>query len=71
MKDFPISKIDQLSVQERLWIVENIWASIADQPDSVEMPDWHKRELERRLDSHKNNPEGGSTWAEVKKRILG
>lgn len=71
MKDLRISGIDRFSVQERLWIVENIWASIADQSDSIKMPDWHQRELEKRLDSHKNNPEGGSTWAEVKKKNFG
>ncbi len=71
MNDFPISEIEKISLQDRLLIGETIWASIADQPDAVEMPDWHKNELQRRLAAHEKNPESGSVWADVKKRILG
>jgi len=52
-------------------LVEDIWDSIAEIPEAVKIPVWHKRELEKRLEAYHANPDEGSPWSEVKKRILG
>jgi putative addiction module component (TIGR02574 family) len=61
-----ISEIRQLSVAERLLLVEEIWDSISDEPDSWSLSPEQRQELERRADAHRRNPDEGCTWNEVK-----
>jgi len=63
--------IDQLSVAELIVLVEEIWDSIADNPEEVPLTDAQREELERRLAAYDANPRAGSTWEEVKSRLLG
>ena len=61
--------IDRLSVADRLRLVEEIWDSIADSVDSMDIPQSHKDELDRRLAAMRDDPRSGSTWEEVKARL--
>ncbi len=61
--------IDRLSVADRLRLVEEIWDSIADSVDSMDIPQSHKDELDRRLAAMRDDPHAGSTWEEVKVRF--
>ena len=45
-------ELHKLSVVERLELIEAIWDSIADEPDSVPITDAQRREIDRRLDSY-------------------
>ena len=56
----------RLPVEERLELVEQIWQSIAADPNKVPVPDWHKAELDRRL--AEPDPER-LTWDELQKRL--
>ena len=71
MKHITASEIAAMPVKDRIQLVEDIWDSIAELPESVTLPDWHKKELEARLKAYHANPESGSPWADVKKRIMG
>ncbi len=71
MKTISASDIAEMPVQQRIQLVEDIWDSIAEMPEAVNIPDWHKQELEKRLGAYHANPDGGSPWSEVKKRIMG
>ena len=64
----PVSMDDirQLSVVERLLLVEVIWDRISDQPDSWTLGPEQRAELERRAAEHRQNPNDGVTWDEVK-----
>ena len=66
--DFP--QIRELSVSEKLLLVEELWSEIASKSESLEIPDWHKRELDQSLEDYKRSPQEGSSWAEAKSRIL-
>ncbi len=44
-------------------------AHITELPEAVSLTDTQKRELDRRLDSYHKNPNAGSPWEEVRKRI--
>jgi len=66
--DFP--QIRELSVSEKLLLVEELWSEIASKSELIEIPGWHKRELDQSLEDYKRNPREGSSWAEVKSRIL-
>lgn len=64
-----LEEILRLPANERLQLVEDIWDSIAATPADVPVPDWHKAELDRRLD----NPEPGPSlsWDEVRAKLHG
>ena len=59
----------KMSVSERILMVEAIWDSIAENDEQVELSAETKQLLDERLEAHKNNPEEGSSWDEVKARI--
>ncbi len=61
--------IDQLSLAERILLVEEIWDSIAAEAEALEIPQSHKDELDRRLAASQADPRAGSTWEEVKARL--
>lgn len=69
---FPVSRpvsideIRQLSVAERVLLVEEIWDSISDEADSWTLMPQQQLALEKRVASHEANPEEGSIWEEVK-----
>ncbi len=57
----------QLSVSERLQLVEDLWDSIDD--EQIPMPDWHRKELARRLADYRASPEAGIPWETVRARL--
>lgn len=61
--------IDQLTNEEKLRLIGEIWDSITP-PQQLEIPEWHRVILEQRLAEMKDNPEEGSSWEEVKARLL-
>ena len=70
MKQLPVAEILELPVVERIRLVELIWDSIAAVPEAVPVSDELKAELNRRLAEFEANPEAGSPWEEVRKRIV-
>jgi len=58
-----------MSISDRIQLVEDIWDSIAEMPEAISLTDSQKRELDHRLDSYHKNPSAGSPWEEVRKRI--
>lgn len=69
MNKITASDLLQLSVSERIQLVEDIWDSIVTLPDAIQLTETQKKELDRRLYSYHNNPEDGSPWDLVKERI--
>ena len=67
----PLPEILKLSVAERIQLVEDIWDSIAAEPDALPLSDEQRQELDRRLADQEANPGTGRPWSEVKARILG
>jgi putative addiction module component (TIGR02574 family) len=70
MKEIPVADLFELPVAERLRLIELLWDSIAAEPEAVSIPDELKAELDRRLADFEADPEGGSSWEEVRSRIL-
>jgi putative addiction module component (TIGR02574 family) len=71
MNTITASDIAEMPIQQRIQLVEDIWDSIAEMPEAIEIPEWHKKELDERLKAYHANPSEGSPWNDVKKRILG
>ena len=63
------SDILSLSVSERIQLVEDIWDSVAEAPQSLSLTETEKAALDSRLDAYHKNPDAGSPWSVVKKRI--
>jgi putative addiction module component (TIGR02574 family) len=60
----------ELSIPERIQLVEDIWDTIAHQQDAVTLSEEEKRVIDQRLAEYHKNPAMGSPWSDVKKRIL-
>jgi putative addiction module component (TIGR02574 family) len=63
--------IDQLSIPERILLVEEIWDSIAATPEEVPLSNAQRAELDRRLAAYEADPQTGSSWEEVNARLWG
>jgi putative addiction module component (TIGR02574 family) len=57
--------IHQLSVGERLELIEQIWNSLPEQVAPQEVPQWHLAELAKRLAEAESQPGVGKPWREV------
>jgi putative addiction module component (TIGR02574 family) len=65
-----LEKIRQLSVSERLRLIEDVWASLSETPERIEVPDWHRAQLDARLAAHERDPAAAQPWGDVKADIL-
>lgn len=64
-----LQDILNLSVSERIILVEAIWDSISENDVTVALSEETRQLLDDRLIAHQNNPNEGSSWEEVKSRI--
>ena len=64
-----LKDILNLSVSERILMVEAIWDSIPENEDTLGLSDETIQLLDDRLVAHLNNPNEGSSWEDVKSRI--
>jgi putative addiction module component (TIGR02574 family) len=70
-KNITIADMLELSIPERIKLVGDLWDTIADNPDAVPLTEEHKNILKERLAAYNENPDAGSPWNDVKKRIKG
>lgn len=63
-------EILRLPVEDRLEVAEAIWDSVERTAPSPELPEWQRSLLDERIAADDAEPEAGSTWDEVKQRIL-
>ena len=59
-----------LSIPDRIRLVEEIWDTIAEENQMLELSYAEKRELDRRLEWIRNNPGQGRTWDEIKAEFM-
>jgi len=69
MSQVPIDHILELPTAERIAIVQEIWESMVQSPDSVEITAAQREELERRWIDFQRNPDDGELWIDVKKSL--
>jgi putative addiction module component (TIGR02574 family) len=65
------TQVFELTLSEKLQLLEDLWDSIALNPDQIPVLDWQKEELARRKAAYVQNPGSGSSWDEAKARIRG
>ena len=59
-----------LSIPERIQLVEDIWDTIAAQADRVELTEEEKKVIDERLKKYHQNPNLGSPWEDVFEKIV-
>lgn len=64
-----VAEILQLSVAERVLIVEEIWDSITSNPEELTLSESEKLELDKRLENYEKNPNEGISWETLKKNL--
>jgi|GEM_PF-1022985 putative addiction module component (TIGR02574 family) len=60
--------IDQMSREDRLRLLGEIWDTLAPVTEA-EIPEAHRKTLEHRLASADSDPSAGRPWAEVRDRL--
>lgn len=63
------SQVFELSLSEKLQLLEDLWDSIVQAPEQIPVLDWQKEELAKRKAAYLQNPDSGSSWEAVKERI--
>lgn len=59
-----------LSIPERIQLVEDIWDTIAAEADRVELTEEEKKVVDERLKMYHQNPKLGSPWEDIFNRIV-
>ena len=61
-----MNDIRQLSVADRIRLVEEIWDSIAASQQDLPLSEPQRKELDRRLGEYAKEPEAGRPWDAVR-----
>jgi putative addiction module component (TIGR02574 family) len=69
MKTITATDALNLSIPERIQLVEDIWDTITNEAEAMELTEAEKKIIDERLEAYHKNPEAGSPWKEVCQRI--
>ena len=69
MSKLTLGDLLELSVSERIQLVEDLWDSVTAVPDAVPLTEAQKEELDRRLTAYREDPDAGSPWESVRERL--
>ena len=60
---------EDLSIPEKIHLVQDLWDEIARSPGNVELTPEQREEAERRLLEHERHRKANSSWEEIKRRL--
>ena len=66
----PAFDITQLTVAERLQLIEELWASLATRPDAVPLTEAQRALVADRRAEHARDPGGAIPWADVRSELV-
>jgi putative addiction module component (TIGR02574 family) len=70
MKETLVMELLKLSPAERIQLADDLWDSVAAQPESLPpLSDDQRREIERRIAEHTRDPSTALTWEDVRARL--
>lgn len=61
--------LDEMSTEEKLHVMEEIWADLSWNPASVPVPGWHRDELEARRERVADRSAEFASWPDAKSRM--
>ena len=59
------TEIEELSPEERLRLIGDVWETFETSPDSLGLPEGHREVLEQRLAELERNPDATVSWDEM------
>ncbi len=59
------TEIRKLDVTEKLLLVEEVWNEIASSNEALPLPEWQKKELDRRLNEYDQGEVEVAEWHQV------
>jgi putative addiction module component (TIGR02574 family) len=59
------TEIRKLDVTEKLLLVEEVWNEIASSNEALPLPEWQKKELDRRLNEYDQGEVEVTEWLQV------
>ncbi len=63
------NEISKLSLSQRLILTQDIWDSISRESDKLTMPEWQKKELEKRYELYKQGKLELHDWQDVHRQL--
>jgi putative addiction module component (TIGR02574 family) len=57
--------LSNLTVEEKLQLIEDLWDSVADDPQAMALTEAQAEELDRRLEAYRQDGDPGRPWREV------
>ena len=64
------AELFKLSAAERIQLAEDLWDSVAAEPEKLApLSEAQRAEIERRLAEHARDPASAATWADVRARL--
>jgi putative addiction module component (TIGR02574 family) len=65
-----LSELFKLSAAERIQLAEDLWDSVAADPENLPpLTDNQRSELDRRLAQHERDPSTATTWDDTRARL--
>ena len=64
-----LNKINALNIEDRIFLVQAIWDSIAAEQVYPDLNEEQKKELDSRFNDSESNPDNVLTWEEIKTSI--
>jgi len=58
-----------MSISERLRLLEDVWSSLAENPDGLAVPEWHRAELDARRAAHRDDPDAARDWSPIREEL--
>lgn len=68
-----LQELAKMSSAERILLAQDLWDSVADDPDAIELSPAQQKELDRRMKAYQARKtagkKSGSSWSAVKRRV--
>jgi putative addiction module component (TIGR02574 family) len=66
----PPAGFDELSPEEKLEYIQALWHHVAAHPETVPVPEWHRRIITERLAAYRRGEMTTRSWSEVREELL-
>jgi putative addiction module component (TIGR02574 family) len=60
----------RLTVAERIQLAQDLWDSVAESDEVIELTDAQRAELDRRIEAHGDDPSAAIPWEVFRKELL-
>jgi putative addiction module component (TIGR02574 family) len=64
------TELSKLSRAQRIQLVQELWDTIAEEPDDIELTSAEKKLLDERVAADRKNPSAAQPWSTVKRRVM-